>query len=133
MITRKFKARPVEVQAIQFLGNNVKDISGWSKGNFRASTVADDGDYATRYPGKLYDPLHESWINVAIGDWVVRVAGGSYLVYSDVAFLWKYEQITDPDFSLTGTLEYRDGEVTAEGFELSQGTLPKAEEEAKDE
>lgn len=132
MPVQKFKTKIVEIEAIRFTGENVEELATWTGKRFRAVTKvgvgkklleaknADDTSVAAvlDFHGEVFDELHQTWINVAVGQWIVKGAKGEFYPCDDETFHWKYEEVKDPDFTMTGTLEYRDGEVVAEGFEV---------------
>lgn len=82
----RFRKRPVEIEARQWTGNNLDELTTFTYGYFEPE---EDGDYT----GRVYDHLHDSWINVSTGDWIVRGNKGEhYPVRADV-FAETYEPV----------------------------------------
>ncbi|MDQ0371565.1 hypothetical protein [Catenuloplanes indicus] len=81
---RTYRKRPVEVQAVEWTGDNEGEIYDWSGGNFRAVDVEDRGDDPD-ITGEVYDRLHSTWVGVKAGHSIVRgVQGEFYPIAADV-------------------------------------------------
>lgn len=133
MPVQKFRTKIVEIEAVRFTGDNTSELVEWTDKRFRDVTKVGIGKKLLEkhdaegavgvldFHGEVFDELHQTWINVAVGQWIVKGAKGEFYPCDDETFHWKYEEVKDPDFTMSGTLEYRDGEVTAEGFEFVPG------------
>lgn len=81
-IVRRRK-KPVEVDTIQWTGNNLDDLVDFTNGRFFPDV---NGDFLT--PGvtaRVYDRLHSTWVGVKTGQHIVRgVAGEFYPIAEDV-------------------------------------------------
>ena len=113
-MVQKFRTKIVEIEAVRYDGSNSMELWQWTEGLFKETIESEKSGF----PGLIYDNLHETWIQVAVGQWIVRGAKGEFYPCDDETFHWKYEEIKEPDFTFSGTLEYRDGVVTAEGFDV---------------
>jgi hypothetical protein len=87
-VVKRFRTRPVEIDAMQFTGENFEELGKWSS-NF----IPNLGPENNEFQGRVYDKLHDTWINVAKGQWIVRGAKGEYYPCDDETFHWKYEEV----------------------------------------
>lgn len=89
---QRFRTKVVEVEAVQFLGDNVCEIATWTKGYFRDADPfvrADNPEIVA----EVYDDLHKTWIGVLNGQWIVRGAKGEFYPCDNETFHWKYEEV----------------------------------------
>jgi hypothetical protein len=83
---QRFRKRPVEVEVLEWTGENLAELEDWTGGMFRQLA-----------PGKMYrsvrgdataevfDRLHDRWIPVWRGDGIVRgVQGEHYPITPEV-------------------------------------------------
>lgn len=85
----RFRKRPVEIEAVQWTGDNFAEISEFTEGYFRNTTYGDGRPART----EVRDYLHGSWIALDAGDWIVRGPRGEcYPVRADV-FTETYEPV----------------------------------------
>lgn len=87
MSVKRFRTKIVEIEAMQFTGENFYALNKWTDGLFQQSGDED-------FPGHVYDELHMTWILVAPGQWIVRGAKGEFYPCDDETFHWKYEEVT---------------------------------------
>lgn len=97
-MVQRFRTKPVEIDAIKFTGSNFDELKGWTGGNFKDTSgpyVADDGSTLDIliYSGEVFDKLHDTWIKVSSGQWIVRGAKGEFYPCDDETFHWKYEAV----------------------------------------
>lgn len=86
MPAKRFVTKRVEIEAIRFTGSNFDELADWS-----GAFIQNCGPEKDEWPGRVYDKLHDTWINVAAGQWIVRGAKGEYYPCDDETFMWKYE------------------------------------------
>lgn len=83
MITR-FRKRPVEVEAIQWTGDNEAELDAFTCGQFQALDPEDRSDDPDM-TGSVFDKLHSTWVGVYTGQWVIKgVKGEFYPIAPDV-------------------------------------------------
>lgn len=79
-----YRTRLVQIEAVQFKGDLAPVVDAFS-------------DLAIRVTGaneiQIHDVLHDSWINLAPGDWVIRGTEGEYYPCADQVFTKKYEEV----------------------------------------
>ena len=124
----KFRKKPVEVEAIQFLGNDKECL------DFCPSAIDPNSDKAS-----LIVPTPEATILCHIGDWIIKESNTSFLVQDSESFNKTYEMVpTDSKKYLTfgEALEAlkRGKRIAREGwngkgmflFLLPEGSIPKS-------
>jgi len=87
---QRFRTRPVEIEAVQFNGINHEEIAAWMNDSY---FIINLGPERAEWPGRVYDKLHDTWINVAKGQWIVCGAKGEFYPCDDETFHWKYEEV----------------------------------------
>lgn len=82
-ITKQF-----EVDAVRFVGSidNSLELSKFTEGNFHLV----DNDI-TR-DAEVYDYLHDTWVGVTKGQWIIRGMKGEFYPCDDEVFTSKYEE-----------------------------------------
>jgi hypothetical protein len=72
---KAFRKLPVEIQAVRWTGDNSKELQKFAATNF---------DSVSR-PAQVFDRLHETWIAVVDGDWIIKgIQGEFYPIKHDV-------------------------------------------------
>lgn len=92
---KRFRTKVVEVNAMQFTGDNHADLAEWTGGFFDERTPRNDFGEDDGFTGEVYDDLHDTWINVSPGQWIVCGAKGEFYPCDDETFHWKYEEVLD--------------------------------------
>lgn len=95
----RFVTRRVEISAIRFTAETALDVQEFcTDGTGDEATVSfnygfdkDAGVYHVW--GEVYDYLHDTWIKVFEGQWIVRGTKGEYYPCDDETFMWKYEPV----------------------------------------
>lgn len=90
MTVQTFRKRPVEVQAVQWTGDNAGELTAWTDGRFYEIDPEDRGDDPAK-TGDLLDDRHSVYIGLAPGDWVVRLADGDVIAVEQAQFEAEYE------------------------------------------
>lgn len=91
----KFRKRPIEVQAVQWTGDNLAEV-GHLTGSNNFQPINDlgrgpnDPAWAT---AEVYDRLHDKWIPLRTGDWVVRGVRGECWPVEQAVFAETYEPV----------------------------------------
>ena len=79
MAVQRFRKKPVVIDAVQWTGDNEEELVEFAGANFE--TVDDSPEWTAR----VFDKLHDSWIEARTGDWIVRgVRGENYPVHQEV-------------------------------------------------
>lgn len=88
----RYRTKPFEIEAIRYSGDNPKVISGWTGGLFEETSEAErlhDPDITAH----VYDYLHETWVGVKTGQWIIKGAKGEYYPCDPEIFEAKYEPV----------------------------------------
>ena len=89
---KRFRTRPVEIEATQFTGDNWEEMAEWTGNQFTQSYQVGFADDET-FLACVFDFLHGTWIGVLPGQWIVRGAKGEFYPCDDETFHWKYEEV----------------------------------------
>lgn len=98
----RFRKKPVEVEAVQFTGDNwadMHDFTGHSedeKGQF--DIFAEVTPFVLSgicYAAILWNQKSFSWERVALNAWIVKNEQGEFSTYSENAFANIYEKVSD--------------------------------------
>ena len=70
------RRKPIDLAAIRWDGDNDEAVQDFAEGKFR--TIA-------RTRAEILDELHDTWVALAVGDWILRgVKGEFYPVASEI-------------------------------------------------
>lgn len=85
MTVQQFRKRPIVVQAIQWTGDNEREIREWCGPGFFGVVAPEDRSDDPEITAEVLDTLHSTWVGVKTGQWVVRgVKGELYPIAEDV-------------------------------------------------
>jgi len=104
MAAQKFRKRPVEIEAIEWTGDNeaeIQDWIAWPGANGPGSRFFNALDPEDREncddleaTAEVLDKLHSTWVLVFTGQWIIRgVKGELYPIAADV-LAETYEPVT---------------------------------------
>lgn len=85
----KFRKKPVVIDAIRWTGDNYDEINNWTDSRFQMITLPDQPEMTAR----IYDVLHETWVLLRDGDWVIRGVRGEYYPCANDVFESTYEPV----------------------------------------
>lgn len=90
----RFKSKPVEIEAIQFTGENELELLDFTDGKFYVMNEQDrencDDPEAT---ATVFDDLHSTWVLVYDGNWIIRGTKREYYPCNAEVFAEKYEEV----------------------------------------
>lgn len=112
MITR-FRKRPVEVEAVQWTGDNEAELAAFAGPHFEAvgpEDRADDPDMT----GAVFDMLHSTWVKVHTGQWVVKGVRGEFYPIDETVLAETYDQADTAPETVT---------INGEVFEVQEWDL----------
>lgn len=92
----RFRKRPVEVDAMQFTGDNDMDIMVFivaGPGGDRSGWQVDGTESKVPAHRFVWDYLHDTWVRVNPGDWVIRGVHGEHYPCNEGVFGETYEAI----------------------------------------
>lgn len=89
----KFKTKPFEINAWRFDGENFDELYGVCGWKFRSlADIADDGR-GLGFSAQIYDDLHDTWVKVLPGQWIIRGQKGEFYPCDPEIFASKYEAV----------------------------------------
>lgn len=91
MAVKRFRTKIVEIEAMRWEGDNFEEMFEWTNGSFAKSRP--DQRLDSDITAEVWDFLHQTWIGVKVGQWIVRGAKGEHYPCDDETFHWKYEEI----------------------------------------
>lgn len=93
---KRFRTRPVEVDAMRWEEDNLLEMIAWTGPAFFTDRVVPaTGNRNPEFTAAVYDILHETWIAVKTGQWIVCGAKGEFYPCDDETFHWKYEEVKE--------------------------------------
>lgn len=100
MTVKRFRTKIVEIEAVQFTGDNVDEVLELIPDKTDAGFLyfkLDGADYwdDPEIIANVYDELHATWIGVKKGQYIVRGAKGELYPCDDETFHWKYEEVIE--------------------------------------
>lgn len=81
-----YTSKPVEIEAVRYDGNLDR-----IRGPFPDVKIRRYADNETR--AEVYDVLHDTWVQVRIGDYIIRGTKGEYYPCDPDVFADKYELV----------------------------------------
>lgn len=95
-MAQRFRTKIVEIEATRWTGDNLEELEEWTEQQFALNPDKRNlyGE-PTDITAHVYDELHETWVGVKTGQWIVRGAKSEYYPCDDETFHWKYEEITE--------------------------------------
>lgn len=91
-MSARYRKRPVEVDTIQWTGDNIDELIDFTGGDFLLVNPG-EGDFAPDVTAKVYDELHSTWVGVKSGQHVVRGVKGEYYPIAEDVFAETYERV----------------------------------------
>ena len=92
---QKFKRKPAIIEAIQYTGNNGRELSEWSDERVIESPVvepSDDNPTGAYVQIKTID-TDNSWATAGVGDWICKGIKGEFYPCKSQIFMGLYEPV----------------------------------------
>lgn len=101
----KYKTKPFEIEAVQFTGSNWLEVRAFVGRRFTNATKNGEAVYIVNFQkagtytewtdksiiGEVYDYLHETWVGVHEGDWIIKGSKNEFYPCDPEVFESKYE------------------------------------------
>jgi hypothetical protein len=84
----RFRKRPVEVEAIQWTGDNLAEVQEFTGGLFRTIVSVTD------FTAQVHDKLHDTWVDLKTGQWVIRGVLGEFYPIDERVLADTYERVS---------------------------------------
>lgn len=89
---RRFRKKPVEIEAVQWTGDNFRTVYNFT--DWRFDTLhPDDRDDDPDATAQVFDELHSTWVLVYDGDWIIKGIKGEFYPCRDEVFQETYEAV----------------------------------------
>src|SRR5687768_16712957 len=88
----KFRKRPVEIEAVQWTGDNEEELIGFTSNQFQALAPEDRSD-DPEATGSVFDVLHSTWVLVYPGQWVIKGVKGEFYPIAEDVLAETYEPV----------------------------------------
>lgn len=85
MTAETFRKKPVEVQAMQWTGENSAEAYSFTRGQFDSEKAG---------VAQVYDFLHDTWVWLDAGDWIIQGIQGEFYPCKQDIFAETYERVT---------------------------------------
>ncbi|MFG2277550.1 hypothetical protein ACGFNQ_02530 [Streptomyces asoensis] len=93
------RKKPVEVDTIQWTGDNETDVQAFTGGASHFYALDNDDRENSDDPeatATVYDKLHSTWVLVYTGQHIVRGVKGEYYPIAEDVLAETYEPVSDP-------------------------------------
>lgn len=97
-----FQRKPTRLRAIRYINSsestNVEAIIRWTDGKFTVKSdveLALDIDPDSRVTAYVYDHLHDTWVGVKDGDWIIEGVAGEFYPHDGDLFPTNYEEVPE--------------------------------------
>jgi hypothetical protein len=89
----KYRTKPFEIEAVRFTGDNVKEVSEFTGGAKKYFYLLQEHDHpeSPNIVAEVYDEIHETWVGVRVGDYIIRGSKGEFYPCDPGVFAAKYE------------------------------------------
>lgn len=87
----KFKTKPCEIEAVQFVGNNALEIYHFTDG--KTCPTKESLGHSDWDRKQLLVPTLEGYMIASHGDWIVRGLKGEFYPVKPEIFALKYERV----------------------------------------
>lgn len=93
-MVKKYRSIPTVIEAIQYTGDNVKELEEWGQGKIAFIEPEDRGDDPD-CDLSVMDDLHSTWINVYQNQWIIKGTKGEFYPCDPEVFAQKYKEVDD--------------------------------------
>jgi hypothetical protein len=91
----KLRKKPVEVEAIEWTGDNEAEVQAFVPGCFYAVDPEDrENSDDPECTAEVFDVLHSTWVGVKTGQWVIRGVKGEFYPCDPEVLAETYEVLT---------------------------------------
>jgi hypothetical protein len=92
----RFRKKPVEVVAVQWMEHNEPELIAFTGGKFEAVAPENRAE-KTEITGQVYDVLHSTWVGILTGQWVIRGVQGEFYPIDETVLAETYERVEASD------------------------------------
>jgi hypothetical protein len=81
---QKFRKRPIDVEAVQWTGDNLADVQKFTDLQF--AELADEQKRGGPMTAEVFDKLHATWVKLRTGDWILKGTQGEFYPCAKAVF-----------------------------------------------
>lgn len=98
MPVETYRARPVEIRAVEWTGDNANELYEFTEGNFFSTDLIDlyAHNWDREITGMVFDTLHTTWVGVKTGQHIIEGTEGEFYPCDAVVLEAKYEKVSKP-------------------------------------
>ena len=97
MSARKFRKKPVVIEAVQWTGDNAAEVHELTGVDYFAP-IEDGFTHESDNPdvtATVLDVLHDTWVGVKTGQWVIKGVKGEFYPIDEQVLADTYESVED--------------------------------------
>jgi hypothetical protein len=83
-VIKEFRKRPITITAVQWTGDNLDELMEFTDGDFELDVFG---------LAEVWDKLHDTWVTVKDGQWVIKGVKGEFYPIDEEALADTYEEI----------------------------------------
>jgi hypothetical protein len=89
----QFRKKPIVIEAVPWRGDNAQELRQFTGGRFETINPLDCGDDDRDTNAQVFDILHDTWVKLRTGDWVLRGIKGEFYPCAADVFEATYEPV----------------------------------------
>jgi hypothetical protein len=97
MPVKIYRKLPVEIEAVQFTkqndAENLRELVDFTSNKF--IYIYPNDNFGPDIKAAVYDYLHDTWVGVKEGDYIIKGLKGEFYPHDEVLFPSAYEEVTD--------------------------------------
>lgn len=90
----RFRKLPVEVDAVQWTGDNLAELLAFAGAKFGTIDPVDRIEDPEQ-TAQVFDELHSTWIGVYTGQWIIKGIRGEFYPCAEDVFAATYEPLPE--------------------------------------
>jgi hypothetical protein len=96
MSVRKYRKKPIVIEALQWTGSNAEEMAAFAGSRFGQVPPEDRAEDPLR-TAEVWDELHGTWIGLRDGQWVIKGIRGEFYPHDESAFAEVYKLAEDAE------------------------------------
>jgi len=94
VVSTSYRKKPVVITAVRWTGDNAEELRHFTGGRFETINPL-DLDEGSEMTAQVFDVLHNTWVSMRTGDWIVRGVKGEFYPVRDDVFRETYEPVDE--------------------------------------
>jgi hypothetical protein len=92
---RRYRKKPVVVEAVRWMGDNEDELLDFTGYRVFNTIAPEDREGDVERTAEVWDDLHNTWVAVYTGQWVIKGVKGEFYPCADDVFEATYEPVTN--------------------------------------